>query len=167
MIGVVLTSFLMLDLDEIFSRASLVYFEYPDTISTSIKNIPVIQDSRKRLGGNVESWQGFWCWILMKLPGKLPWNIFSTLTPSTAHSKTSLPCKTPGRDLKDSWILYKLPDVGSWWNCLWSFSGIFWVPWPYLYLHQEHPSPLWFQEETWRWVGPWQAFDVWLWLNFQ
>ena len=57
MIGVVLTSFLMLDLDETFSKASLGYFEYPDTISSSssIKNITVLQDSRKRLGENLES----------------------------------------------------------------------------------------------------------------
>ena len=55
MIGEVLTSFLMLDLDETFSKASLGYFENPDTISSSIKNICVLHDSRKRLGGYMES----------------------------------------------------------------------------------------------------------------
>ena len=30
----------MLDLDETFCKASLGYFEDPDTISSSIKNIP-------------------------------------------------------------------------------------------------------------------------------
>ena len=55
MIGVVFTSFLMLDLDETFSKASLGYFEYPDTISSSTNDIPVLQGSRKRLGGQVES----------------------------------------------------------------------------------------------------------------
>ena len=53
MIGVVVTSFLMLDLDETFSKASLGYFEYPDTISSSTKNIPLLKESRKRLGGQV------------------------------------------------------------------------------------------------------------------
>ena len=51
MIDVVLTSFFMLDLDETFSNASFGYFGYPDTIFSFIKNIPVLQDSRKRLGG--------------------------------------------------------------------------------------------------------------------
>ena len=55
MIGVVLTSFLMLDLDETFSKASVGYFESPNTISSSIKNVTVLHDSRKRLGGNLES----------------------------------------------------------------------------------------------------------------
>ena len=49
----VLRSFLMLDLDETHSKASLGYFEYSNTITRSTKNIPVLQDSRKRLGGKV------------------------------------------------------------------------------------------------------------------
>ena len=53
-IGGVLTNFLMLHLDETFSKASLGYIEYLDTISSSIKNIPILQDSSKRLGGHVE-----------------------------------------------------------------------------------------------------------------
>ena len=49
MIGVVLTSFLVLDLDETFGEASQGYFEDPDCISSPIKNIPLLQDFRKRL----------------------------------------------------------------------------------------------------------------------
>ena len=59
MIGVVLTSFLMFDHDETPCKASLGYFEYPDTVSGSTKNIPILQDSRKKLGGHVESLQVF------------------------------------------------------------------------------------------------------------
>ena len=51
MIDVVLTNFPMWDLDETFSKASLGYYGYPDTISSSIRNLHVLQDSRKRLGG--------------------------------------------------------------------------------------------------------------------
>ena len=39
----------MLDLDETFSKASLGYIEYLDTIFSSIKNISILQDSRKDL----------------------------------------------------------------------------------------------------------------------
>ena len=55
MVGVVLKSILMLDLDETFSKASVGYFEYPDTISSSIKKITVLQDCRKDLEEILES----------------------------------------------------------------------------------------------------------------
>ena len=42
MIGGVLTRFRMLDLDETISKASLGYFDYLDTISTSIRNTHVL-----------------------------------------------------------------------------------------------------------------------------
>ena len=61
-IGGFLTNFQMLDLDETFGKTSLGYIEYLDTISNSTKNIPVLPDSRKRLGGQVESWQACWCY---------------------------------------------------------------------------------------------------------
>ena len=41
----VLTNFLMLDLDENLSKASLGYFEYSNPISTSIKSIPALEVS--------------------------------------------------------------------------------------------------------------------------
>ena len=63
MLGVVLTSFLTLKLDETFSKVSL--------------------------------------------------DIFGTLTPSLASSRTSLSSKTPVRDLEDRWSLDNFPFVGS------------------------------------------------------
>ena len=43
------------DLDETFCKAFQGYFKDPNIISSSIKNIPLLQDSRKRLGGYMES----------------------------------------------------------------------------------------------------------------
>ena len=52
----VVTSFQMLNLDETFSKAFLGYFDYFDTVSTSIRIIPVLQDpTRRGLEGLVES----------------------------------------------------------------------------------------------------------------
>ena len=65
--GGVLTGFLMLDLDETFTEASEWWSLSYDTTSMFIRNLHILQDSRERLGGQVESWQGLWCWILMKL----------------------------------------------------------------------------------------------------
>ena len=49
------------DFEDRCSLNKLEIFELPDTISSSTKNIPVLQDSMKSLGGQVESWQGyFW-----------------------------------------------------------------------------------------------------------
>ena len=45
MIDGVLTRFLMLDLDESFSKASFVYFEYPDPISQEIINAKTYQET--------------------------------------------------------------------------------------------------------------------------
>ena len=101
-----------------------------DTISRFIRNLHVLQDSRKRLGGQVESWQGLWCWILIKLSQKLltddPYHLTPTpgssgITPGS--SGTSIFSKTPGRNLEDNgvlmgfwcWILMKiLHEVISW-----------------------------------------------------
>ena len=61
--GGLLTWFLILDLDETFTEASELWSLSYDTTSRFIRNLHVLQDSRKRLGGQVESWQGFWCWV--------------------------------------------------------------------------------------------------------
>ena len=53
-----------------------------DTISRSIRNVHVLLDSRKRLEGQVESWNGSWCLILMKLSQTLMMDVPSHLTPS-------------------------------------------------------------------------------------
>ena len=43
--GAALTRFVMLDLNETFSKASQGYFEDPDTIWSPIQNIPVLPGS--------------------------------------------------------------------------------------------------------------------------
>ena len=59
--GGVLTRFLILDLDKTFAEASEVWSLSYDTTSRFIRNLHILQDSRKRLGGQVEPWQGFCC----------------------------------------------------------------------------------------------------------
>ena len=71
------------------------------SISRFIRNPHVLQDSRKRLGGQGESWQGSWWFILMKLSGKLSKNVSYQLTPPSGSSWTTMSFKTPGRDLVD------------------------------------------------------------------
>ena len=53
--GGVLTWFLMSDLDETFTKTSDGCSLASDTISRSIRNVHVLLDSGKRLGGQVES----------------------------------------------------------------------------------------------------------------
>ena len=101
--GGILTRFLMLDLDETFTEASEVWSLSYDTTSRFIRNLNILQDSRKRLGGQVESWQGFWCLIFMKLSGKLLLYVHFHLRPSPGALGTSTSSKTPRRDSEDRW----------------------------------------------------------------
>ena len=87
-----------------------------NTISWFIRNLHVLQDSRKWLGGQVESWQGSWRSILMKISQEFPKTAPSYLTQSPGSSGTSMSSKTPGRDFRDSESLDRAPDVGFWWN---------------------------------------------------
>ena len=93
--------FLMFNPDETFTEVSKWCPLLSDTISRFIRNLHVLQDSRKRLRGQVESWLGSWCSILMKISIKLPTNAPTYLTPSPGSSGTSISSKTPGRDLED------------------------------------------------------------------
>ena len=111
--GGVLTGFLMVNLDENFTESSKDCSLLSDTISRFIRNLHVLQDSRKRLRGQVESWQGSWSWILMQLSQKLPMDAPSYMTPSPCSSGSSMSSKTPGRDLVDMWSLDRVPDVQS------------------------------------------------------
>ena len=137
----------MLHLDETFT--SLSY----DTSSMFIKNLHILQESRKRLGGPVESWQSLWCWILMKLTQKLLKYDPYHMTPSPGLLGTSTSSKTPGGDLKDRWSLDRVSDVESWWN----FSRSFWrmipIIWNHLQVHQKPPCPPRLPEEAWRTGG--------------
>ena len=65
--GGILTGFLMSNLDETLAKASEGWYLSSETTSRFIRNLHVLQDSRNRLGGQVESWQGSWCPIKMKL----------------------------------------------------------------------------------------------------
>ena len=75
-----------------------------DPNTRSIKIIPVLQDSRKKLRGEVESWRGFWCWILMKISQKLHKDAPFYLSPMPGGSGSSMSSKTPGRDLEECLI---------------------------------------------------------------
>ena len=137
--GRVLPRFLMMDLDETFREALYGCPLHPDSISRSIRNLPVLQDSMKRLGGWVESWKGSWCWILMKFSVKICMDVLSNLTPSPSLSGPYLSSKSPWRGWEDRESLDKAPEVGSWWNFQKVLLGIFLASW--LHLHQEHPHP--------------------------
>ena len=120
--GEFLTGFLMSNLDETFTEVSKWCPLLSDTISRFIRNLHVLQDSRKRLRGQVESWQGSWRSILMKISQKLPMTAPSYPTPSPGLLGTSTSSKTPERDLKGRWRLAWVPDVQSWWKCHRSFK---------------------------------------------
>ena len=102
-----------------------------DTTSRFIRNLNIPQDSRKRLGRQVESWQVFCCCILMKLSQKLLNDDPYHMTPPPGSSGTSTSSKTPGRDLQDRWSLDRVSDVGSWRNfhrSFWRMIPIIWQP---------------------------------------
>ena len=139
---------LMLDLDETFTEASAGWSLWSDTTARFIRNHHILQDSREGLGGQVESWQGFWCWILMKLSQKLLKGDPYHLTPPPVSSGISMSFKTPGKDLEDRWSLDMVPHVRSWWNF---YRHILWMSppiWHHLKVHQECPSPPSLLEET-------------------
>ena len=133
--GGVLTWFLMSDLDKTFTDTSDGCSLPSDTISRSIRNVYVLLDSRKRLGGQVQSSHGSWCQIMVKLSQTLLMDVLSHLTPSLCPSGMSM----YSRDLEDRWSL------GSWCQILMNLSKIFWWMFPpiwyHLQFHQECPSP--------------------------
>ena len=51
--------FLLMDLDEFFRKASSLYSLTADTIKKVVRNVYVLPDSQKRLGGQAESLWGF------------------------------------------------------------------------------------------------------------
>ena len=72
-----------------------------DTNSKCLRNIHVLQDSRRRLGGQEESWQAFCQPINFKLARNIPGDSSTLLTPSPSVSGTSMSSKTPGGHLED------------------------------------------------------------------
>ena len=67
----VLTGFLMSNLCENFQEASLWLSLPSRTISRGVRNLHVLQDSRKRLWGQLESWKGSWCSTEVKILGSM------------------------------------------------------------------------------------------------
>ena len=146
----ILTRFLMWDLDETFTEASAGWTLSSDTTTRFIRNLHVHQDSRKRLGGKVESWHSFWLWILIKLSPKVQMDLPFPLTPSPDPSGTYMSSKTPGSDLEDRSNLDTVSDYGSWWNFHRSFRWIVPLLRHHLKVHQEPSYPPRLQEVTWR-----------------
>ena len=109
----------------------------------------------------MKSWQGFWCWILIKLSQKLlkgdPYHL--TLPPGS--SGTSMSSMTPGRDLKDRWSLDKVSDVGSWWNFHRSFRGVIPIIWHHLQVNVLHDS----RKRLGGKVESWQGFWCWIFMK--
>jgi len=145
-----------------FHRSFWSMFLSYDTNSRFIRNLHVLQDSRKRLRGQVESWQGFWCWILMKLSQKLLKDDPYHLTPSPSSSGISISSMTQGRYFEGRWCLYRVSIVGSWWNFHRSFWSMIPIIWLHLQVHQEPPFPLILQEETWWTDGVLMGFWCWI-----
>ena len=87
----VLTWFLMSDLDKTFTDTYDGCSLASDTISKSIRNVHVLLDSRKRLGGQVDFWHGSWCQILMKLSQTLLMDVPSHLHHIQVHNEHSCP----------------------------------------------------------------------------
>ena len=109
---------------------------------------PTPQDSRKKLRGQGESWQGSSWSILMKKSQKLPKNAPSDLTPSPISSGTSMSSITPGRDLENRWSLDWVHDVQILWKFYESLQRMLLPIWHHLQVHQEPPCPSWLKEET-------------------
>ena len=111
--GGVLTWLLMSDHDKTFSDTYDDCFLPSETISSSIRNVHILQ----RLGGQVESWHGSSCQILMKLSQTHLMDVPSHLTPCPGPSGMSISSLSFERDLENRksleivWcqILMKLP----------------------------------------------------------
>ena len=114
--GGVLTGFLMLDLDETFTEASEVLSLSYDTTSRFIRNLHILQDSRKRLGGQVESWQGFWCWVPIDSTFRFIRNL---------HFLQDSRKKLGGQmefwwvsDVGSRWKSHMKSSLGTYWTCM-------------------------------------------------
>ena len=116
------------------------------TPSPGSSGIHVLQDSRKRLRGQVESWLGSWHPIF-----HFQFNLSfqrMLLTPSPGLSGIFISSMTPRRDLEDKWSLDLVPNVQSWWKFCWSFHRMPLPTWHHLQVYQEPSCPQRLQEET-------------------
>ena len=112
-----------------------------DTNSKCLRNIHVLQDSRRRLGGQEESWQAFCLPINFKLARNIPGDSSTLLTPSPSVSGTSMSSKTPGGHLEDRRSLDTLLMHQLSWNFHKTFQGPCWIFWHHKEGYQEPPCP--------------------------
>ena len=90
----------MFNFSKNFREASLWLSLPPRTISRCIRNLHVLKNSRKRHGGQVESWQGSQSSILVKISGKLLYDCLSHLGPSHVHQEPP----SPPRLQEETWM---------------------------------------------------------------
>ena len=114
--GGVLTGFFSTNHHQTCRKYSLVYFNPSNTISKCVRNIHVLQDSRRTLGGQEESWRPFNAPIVMKLSQNIPRTMLDLLTPQGGVSGTSMSSKTPVGYLEDRLSLDALLMHQSSWN---------------------------------------------------
>ena len=92
--GGVLTGFLMSNLDETFREASLECSLPSETITRCVRNLHFLQDPRKRLGGQVESWQASWgpiFEVILITQSRLCWVLYAVKNrPSVEYSTGSI-----------------------------------------------------------------------------
>ena len=155
--------FLMLDLDETLTEAFEVWSLSSDTTTRIIRNLHVLKDFRKRPGGQVESWQGSWCYILMKLLKDDPYQ----LKPPPGSSENPIFFKTPGRNLEDKWSLDRVPDEGSRWNFHRSFIRTLPFIWPNSRPTMNLQVLQDFRNLDGRKLESWQSCWCWILMNLQ
>ena len=137
--GGVLTGFFSTNRCQTCRKLSLRCYNPSNTISKCLRNILVLQDSRRRLGGQEESWQAFSQPIVVKLAGNFPCDVTTLPTPSPSVSGTSLSSKTPGGDLEDRRSLDKLYVNQSSSKLQETFLGMYQPFQHHLQVSQEHP----------------------------
>ena len=97
--GWALMRFLLMDIDEIFRKASLLYCLTSDTIKKVVRNLHVLQDSRKRLGEQLSlggvSVVGSW-WNFQE-------NIFIILSDIQHNQKSHQEPLCPPRLQEETW----------------------------------------------------------------
>ena len=128
-----------------------------NTTSKFIRNLNIPQDSRERLGRQVESWQVFCCCILMKLSQKLLNDDPYQMSPPPCSSRTSTSSKTPGETWRTGGVLtgFVMLDLDETYKSFWSMIPTICH---HLEVHQEPPHPLRLLGETWRTGGALTGF---------
>ena len=123
--GGVLSLFLMSDLDETFTDTYDECSLPVDTIFRSIRYVHDVLDSRKRLGGQVESWHGSRCPIMIKLSQTLMMNDPSHLSPCPIMIKLSqtlmmnVPSHLSPLSIRNANVLQRFGGQVEYWHGSW------------------------------------------------